>query len=312
MWRSTTAATIAVTTMTPPKIASRSQDGMQTHSTAAPAILRRRAQGYDRRLVRGVLIALSACALLLLLAACGERSEPTGTSVRVYPVTVTDTGGETTVPEAPPQRILALGAEMATTLRALGAGGHGHPRAPPVGRSAERHRPRDRLGLGEQADALARAPEGGPAYVAADGSIDELQQSLAELGLLVARPITAREMVTGIGRSVREVTEQLGTAGRSPSSSIPASSPRCRRRACREISSRKPAATTSPAPRPSRPFDLRHLRQLDPRWYLATSDSGTTLERLRRNPATRTLSAVKAGRFAMVPAPAPRAGAKRG
>ena len=254
--------------------------------------------------MRGLLIALSACALVLLLTACGERSEPTGTSVHVYPVTVTDAGGETTVLEAPPQRILALGAEMAATLRALGAGG----RTVTLDRLPSGGVPSDidlvtAWASGEQADALARAPVSGPAFIAADGSIDELQQSLAELGLLVARPITAREMVTSIGRSVREVTEQLGTARPvtvfldtgffTTVSTQSLQGDQLAKAGGDNVAGAAPEAG---------PFDLRHLRQLDPRWYLATSDSGTTLERLRRNPATRTLSAVRAGRFATVPA----------
>lgn len=254
--------------------------------------------------MRGLLIAFSACTLALALTACGERSEPTGSSVRVYPVTVTGSGGETTVVAAPPQRILALGSEMGATLRALGAGGRTitMERLPTDGAPSN-------IDLvtawasGEQADALARAPENGPVYVAADGSIEELQQSLGELGLLVARPITAREMVAGIDRSVLEVTEQLGSArpvtvflDTGFFTTVSTQSLQG------DVLAKAGGDNVAGAAPEAGPFDLRHLRQLDPRWYLATSDSGTTLERLRRNPATRTLSAVKAGRFAVVPA----------
>ena len=50
------------------------------------------------------------------------------------------------------------------------------------------------------------------------------------------------------------------------------------------------------------PFDPRELTQLDPRYFLATSDSGTTLAKLRKNPKTKKLPAVRAGRFVIVEA----------
>jgi ABC-type Fe3+-hydroxamate transport system substrate-binding protein len=253
--------------------------------------------------VRGVLIVISACALALSLAACGERSEPTDTSVRIYPVTVTGASGDTTVVQAPPQRILALGSEMAATLRALGAGGRTiTSERLPTGGVPENVDLVTAWASSEQADALARAPDSGPVYVAADGSIEELEQSLGELGLLVARPITAREMVEDIDGSVREVTEQLGTEQPvtvfldtgffTTVSTQSLQGDHLAKGGGDNVAGAAPEAG---------PFDLRHLRQLDPRWYLATSDSGTTLKRLRRNPATRDLSAVRAGRFAVVP-----------
>jgi ABC-type Fe3+-hydroxamate transport system substrate-binding protein len=52
----------------------------------------------------------------------------------------------------------------------------------------------------------------------------------------------------------------------------------------------------------SGPFDLGALARLAPAVYLATSDSGTTLKKLRRNPRTRNLPAVKSGRFYVVDA----------
>ena len=61
------------------------------------------------------------------------------------------------------------------------------------------------------------------------------------------------------------------------------------------------------------PVDPGRLRRLDPRYYLATSQSGTTLKQLRRDPATKHLRAVRAGRFAVVPdrllQPGPEVGA---
>ena len=149
---------------------------------------------------------------------------------------------------------------------------------------------------------LSQGPQGGPIYVAPDGSIDELEQSLGELGLLVARPITARELVDDIDGSVREVTEALGSANPVTVfldtgffTTVSTQSLQG------DVLAKAGGDNVAGAAPEAGPFDLRHLRQLDPRWYLATSGSGTTLERLRRNPGTRELSAVRAGRFAVVP-----------
>jgi iron complex transport system substrate-binding protein len=60
------------------------------------------------------------------------------------------------------------------------------------------------------------------------------------------------------------------------------------------------------------PVELRELAELNPRVYIATSDSGTTLRDLRRKAGTRKLPAVRRGRFAIVDAallePGPRVG----
>jgi ABC-type Fe3+-hydroxamate transport system substrate-binding protein len=45
------------------------------------------------------------------------------------------------------------------------------------------------------------------------------------------------------------------------------------------------------------PYDLKALARADPSVYLATTDSGTTLEKLRKDPGTRKLKAVRNGRF---------------
>jgi ABC-type Fe3+-hydroxamate transport system substrate-binding protein len=49
------------------------------------------------------------------------------------------------------------------------------------------------------------------------------------------------------------------------------------------------------------PVDPKQLAAADPDVYLATSDSGVTLDSLRRDPDTRNLTAVKDGRVVILP-----------
>jgi ABC-type Fe3+-hydroxamate transport system substrate-binding protein len=70
----------------------------------------------------GRLSAGAACAAALLLAgtACGERSEPTGPTLRLYPITVTDAGDHRVALETAPKRIATLTPAGDEILAALG------------------------------------------------------------------------------------------------------------------------------------------------------------------------------------------------
>jgi iron complex transport system substrate-binding protein len=63
----------------------------------------------------------------------------------------------------------------------------------------------------------------------------------------------------------------------------------------------KGTSVAGPSPRPG-PFPLADLREANPRIFLATSDSDTTLESLRANPVTSDLEAVRRKRVVVVPA----------
>jgi len=60
------------------------------------------------------------------------------------------------------------------------------------------------------------------------------------------------------------------------------------------------------------PFPLKRLLQLDPDVYLATPDSGRTLQQLRSHAGVKRLRAVRTGRFAIVPRDASIAGPRAG
>jgi ABC-type Fe3+-hydroxamate transport system substrate-binding protein len=240
--------------------------------------------------------------ILLAASACGERSEPTGTSVDPYPVTVTGAEGPATRLDTKPRRILAIGSEMLLTLRRLD-----------VQASVAREGagvPGGRFDLilawssNETGDPFSfrRGPlRDAAVYVAADRSLDDVQRSLHELGLLLERPLVARRLVDRIERQRRNVAERLEgvrnvtvylDTGFSTvtSNSLPGAM-------IAEARGVNVAGLTDQGP-----LNSDELRKSNPEYYLTTSDSGATLAGLRRNSELRTLDAVREGRFGIVPA----------
>jgi ABC-type Fe3+-hydroxamate transport system substrate-binding protein len=248
--------------------------------------------------VRAVLAASLLLLVGLLVTACGERSEPTGTSVPLYPVTVTDANGTRTTLDAAPRRIFAVGADMAATLKALGVGARTSRRGPARARSAD-------LLLAWASNPGAstlsrRAPGATPAYVAADAKVEDVERSLADVAVLVGRPLAGRRMVARIEHSVDRAQQRLQNVrpvtvflDKGFSTTVSRSSLQGQMLALAGGRNIVASATE--------PLDPGRLRRLDPRYYLATSRSGTTLRQLRRDPATKHLRAVRARRFAVVP-----------
>ena len=66
--------------------------------------------------------AAAAVSLLLAAAACGERSEPTGSTLPLYPVTVTSAADRPLVVRRPAERIAVLTPALLEVVDALGAG----------------------------------------------------------------------------------------------------------------------------------------------------------------------------------------------
>ena len=251
--------------------------------------------------MRRIVAASCLCALALSTTACGERAEPKGSSVRIYPVSVQGAGGPPTVLEREPRRILAVGRDMVTTLRALGVGRR-------VVGTTNDVVPDRRFDLAlawassDAAAALLHRRLDMPKYIAADASVPAVERALADLGVLVARPLNARAAVARIEERRRRVTERL--AGRRPVTvflDIGFFTTVSDRSIQGDIIEEAGGQNVGGAA-PEGPFDPRQLAKIDPRFYLATSDSGTTLEGLRRNRRTRRLTAVRARRFAVIPA----------
>jgi iron complex transport system substrate-binding protein len=258
--------------------------------------------------------ALAACALVLVAGAtaCGERSEPTGETVRLYPVTVRDVEDRSITMSEAPRRVAALTEATADIVRALGAGKRlagstdrffGPTGALIAARVRAAHpdlvlAASDTDGIETRATAI-RAP----VFLAPDGSIEEVERAITRIGLLLGRPVEARRLVHRIGAERAEVARKLartrpvrvfvdtGFFSTIPEQSLVGD-------LIRQANGRNVAgANVQPGP-----FDLVQLAQLDPDVYLATSDSGTTLRDLRRDPRTRKLNAVRKGHFATVDA----------
>lgn len=246
-----------------------------------------------------IVAATVLCGLVVAATACGERSEPTGASANAYPVTVTGADGTTTRVESRPRRILAVGSEMLATLQALGV------RAQVLQDSAALPSRRFDLTLtwasSEDGDAFLRRRPRGEVYVAPDRSLEDVQRSLGRIGLLVGKPLPGRRLGDRIGRQRRLVASRLAGA---PAASVfldtgffhTVSSRSLAGDIIREAGGTNVAGAT---PEPG-PFDLEVLEARDPRFYVATSESGTTLPGLRRNDQTRALTAVKRGRFGVI------------
>jgi iron complex transport system substrate-binding protein len=266
-----------------------------------------------------VRVALAAAALALLAAgtACGERSEPTGANVRLYPVTVTDAQDRTLTIAQRPKRVVALTGAAANLVRALGIAPVGQPTAyynrtgkllPQRVRAA-----RPNLVVSESTANGADVALGAPVYLAPDSSLDEVEQAFTRLGLLLDRPLQARTIVHRIEEQRQEVGRKLahtrfvttfldlGFFTTLPAQSLPG-----------DLISEAHGKDVVGNNLAAGPFPVKLLLQLAPAVYLATTDSDTTLKTLRKHPQARKLRAVQDGRFATIdPAllePGPRIG----
>jgi iron complex transport system substrate-binding protein len=270
------------------------------------------------------LLPLALLCAALIGAGCGERAEPLGTLEQTYPVTVQGAGDQPTVLEGRTQRIVALDPGSAELLVALGAGDRlvGVPSGIRVpGASPEKVVRRTGtidvegainlkpdLVVGTQtADQLdvariQRATEAA-VYIQPAASLRNVEQGAVDLGFLVGAAPEARQLVGGIQQDVATIQRKLA--------SVPPVSVFVDTGFFITVSDRsllgdlvkraKGASVAGPSPGPG-PYPLADLRDANPQFFLATSDSDTTLESLRANPVTADLVAVRKKRMVIVPA----------
>ncbi len=257
-------------------------------------------------------IASMFCLVLLLAGtACGERKEPTGAVVPIYPVTVQGTGERPTSLRAAPHRIVPLGPGPRRILRALGL----QKRTvtvndelvglPLVGEIRRAHP--DLIVASEDSDPLdlarASAATHAAVYVEPGESLDGVERGIDEIGLLAGRPVAARHLSAAIARARRRIAARLsgytsvsvfidlGSFGTVGSRTLLGDL----------VVEARGMDIAGPAPEQG-PFPLRQLVKADPDVYLATSDSGTTLESLRRSDLTKRLQAVRKKHFGILEA----------
>jgi iron complex transport system substrate-binding protein len=255
---------------------------------------------------------LCLLALAATLTACGERSEPTGPTVRLYPVTVTDAEDRQVTLREPPARVVALTDATAAIVRALGDGKrlvgtperYFNPAGDLVASELRAARPDLVLASAETDGLETRAPPiAAPIFLEPDGSLEEVERAIDRIGLLMGRPVEARRLVHRIAVARARIARDV--AGTRPVSvfvdtgffsTVPDQS--LIGDLIRQANGRNVAGGVAPGG----PFDLDQLAQLNPSVYVATSDSGTTLRDLRRDRRTRKLKAVREGRFSIVDA----------
>jgi iron complex transport system substrate-binding protein len=267
-----------------------------------------------------VAIAAAAAGLLLLGTACGERSEPTGATAPLYPVTVVGAGDRTVTAPAPFRRVAVFAPGPEEILRALGAGGWIVAAAPESGTiplTGLRKANPDLLVAAETTDELSldRASKAthAPIYVAPGDSIHDVERAVTQLGLLVDAPVAARRVVHHIEARQNSVEQRVAklpvvtvfvdTGFFTTVSDHSLTGDLLQRARGRNVAGPSPDAG---------PFDLVRLSQLDPDVILLTSNSESSLADLRSNPRTRHLTAVRNGRVVVIAAalldPGPRVG----
>jgi iron complex transport system substrate-binding protein len=263
-----------------------------------------------------VALGVAAAALVLGATACGERSEPTGPDVRLYPVTV-QTGDRPLVVAEPSRRIVVLDPSAQAILEGLGAGPHivlrrssgfdvrevrlAHPDLIVASPDAN-----------ERDLSRAAAATGAKVYTAPGDSIRQVERAITQLGLLTGTPVAARRLVRRIETRRHEVDVRLarvanvsvfvdvGFLNTVPDQSLIGD-------LLREAHGTNIVGDAAGAG----PVDISDLLRLDPQVYLATSDAEVTLKDLRTG-RTRKLRAVRNGRFVVANAnllqPGPRIG----
>jgi iron complex transport system substrate-binding protein len=255
--------------------------------------------------------AATAVAVLLLVAgtACGERKEPTGALVPLYPVTVQGAGERPAIVTSVPRRIVPLGAGPRRILRALGLRARtvtvddSLVGLPLVGAIRRAHP--DLVIASSDTDPLdlarARTATHAQIYVEPGSSIDDVIGAIGDIGLLTSRPVAARRLTARIAHERQLVADRLrGTANVSVFIDTGDFGTVSSRSLLGDLVHEAHGdSVAGPSPEPG-PFPLRRLRQLDPVAYIATSTSGRTLAGLRANSATKKLRAVQAKRFGIV------------
>jgi iron complex transport system substrate-binding protein len=255
-------------------------------------------------------VVATAAGLLLVGTACGERSEPTGAQLRIYPVTVQGAGERAAVERAAPQRIVPLGPGPRSILRALGLGKRVIPvddslvGLPLVDRIRRAHP--DLIVASGESDPLdlarARAATHAAVYVEPDGSLDDVAGAIDDIGLLTGRPVTARRLSGSLEQTRRRIAARLKASAVSTFVDLGGTTAPSRSLVGDLIGRAGGTRVAGPAPEQG-PFPIERLVQLDPGAYVAIGNGTTTLARLRAGAKTKRIRAVRTGRFGVVESP---------
>ena len=261
-------------------------------------------------LLRGLSLLALPLALVLpfVLSGCGEKSEPTGASVRIYPLSVRDADGHLVALKAKPKSIAVAGnasIELASALQLsatrVGTGGGDLDLG-----LIRRVKPQlIFVGTGTVKIAVAQARALGIAvYVVPDRTLGGIEQALSDGSLLAGVPLrgrTERNRIAEGREAVRKalaavepvrVFIDLGHFSTASDSSF-----------IGDLISEAGGIDVAGPDVQEGPFSLKRLRRLRPEVLVIGTDSRLTIAKLRRNPATRWLPAVRSGRLVQVEIP---------
>jgi iron complex transport system substrate-binding protein len=273
---------------------------------------------------RSLVTIVAAAALAIVLAGCGERSEPTGELEAVYPATGLGAGDLPVVLDSVPQRIVAVDAGSVELIEALGAGERvvGVPAGSTLESATAPVEVVKETGqidvdaiAGLEPDLVVATPEidrvtlsqiegltGAPVYIQPSRSVEDVLAATLELGFLIGQPVEARQLAGSIKEAAAAVDERIAGSGpvevfldrgffiTIPDDSLPG-----------DLIARAGGINIASGGVGSGPFPLADLLAADPDVYLTTSDSEVTLEELRADPETKNLQAVREGRVVVLP-----------
>jgi ABC-type Fe3+-hydroxamate transport system substrate-binding protein len=259
-----------------------------------------------RRSQRFSLPALSlALVALFALSACGEKPEPKGARVPLYPVSVHDADGRLVALESKPERIGVAGGAPERIAGSL------QLQTIPVGTSdggidlglVRTLRPGLILaGTGIDPRAISQAKALGiPVYVTPDRTLDGIEQALSDVGLLTGVPLRARrerELMAEKRMRVQTAVARLKPVtvffdrGRFATYSNTSFVGR--------LITEAGGSNVAGADVQDGSFPISRLRRLNPEVLVVRSDSKLTIARLRGNPLLKWLSAVRHDRLVRV------------
>lgn len=249
-----------------------------------------------------------AVLVTLLLAACGERSEPIGPRASAYPLTVVDDSDRPLTIARPATRIALLDPSLEALFVALGARSQiaGTPVTPGGALRPDRlSRLRADLivapagaddALLSRAHAIAKAP----VYILPATSIRDVERGITQAGLITAHPVAARRLVHAIEQTRHAVAAELDN--RRPTSVFldlggyqGATDQSLAGDLIREARGRNVSGRGGISPIAG----ISEIVRADPQVYVAVASSGATLATLRKTKAKR-LAAVKNGRVVVI------------
>ncbi len=239
------------------------------------------------------------------MSACGEKSEPTGASVPLYPVSVRDADGRLVALKARPESIAVAGGAAVDLASALalqvirvGTGSGGLDLG-----LIRRAKPQLILVSSEiAAIAINHARALGIAvYVVPDRTLGGIEQALSDTSLLAGAPIRGRierkqmaerrekvQIALAAAKPVRVFVDLGHFATVSDSSFIGS------------LIGEAGGTNVAGPDVQEGPFPFKRLRRLRPEVFVIGTDSRLTIAKLRRNPATRWLPAVRTARLVRV------------